>query len=90
MKSLKKLTLLMTIVFVLSNSIFAENRIVCSVTGMTDNGAEIELKWSEQQVEYIRIISWEKISDKTLKITYDKSYSEAFNGFNKRWIYNKE
>jgi hypothetical protein len=73
------ITVLMMVL--MTTSVMATARVICEVEQKSDNSAEITLSWSEDNDEHIRITSWSKLDDSTLKVYYVKG-DDVISGWN--------
>jgi len=91
MKNTKIIALLIIVmtIYVNSDVIYAQSRVIYEVTELSEHSAQIELKWNDNSTENIQIVSWNLINEDTLKIVYITGENMP-SGWNKRKIEGNE
>ncbi|MBC7958387.1 MAG: S-layer homology domain-containing protein [Vallitaleaceae bacterium] len=71
MKVIRAVFLIVIMILTMSMPLFASERVVCDVEVLSDQSANVQLRWHEgSNKEGIRITGWTLINGNTLKITY--------------------
>lgn len=82
----KNIVILVVLLTILAVPVYSKERVVCEVDVISDNSAEIALKWSNDEInDKIRIVSWQLLDDKILNVVYE-SGPNVMDGWNIRRI----